>query len=29
MNGVLLQGFEWYVINDGKHYVRLYDSLET
>lgn len=28
MNGLLLQGFEWYLKNDGKHYKRLGDELE-
>lgn len=27
MNGLLLQGFEWYASDDGKHYVRLKENL--
>ena len=28
MNGLLLQGFEWYVIDDGKYYENLKSNLE-
>jgi hypothetical protein len=28
-NATLLQGFEWYVPADGKHYTRLHDAMPT